>query len=105
MTTRRRPGPTGHRYPKKEYGHSYADAHEWMENSACRDNPTPDVFFPDMRIGQREAVEKVVEAHCKICPVAAQCLKYRQTIQATVGIFGGQDFSRSSRLTRTAVTR
>ena len=59
---------------------------DWREQAACKDDPTPDLWFvaPSDRHGIAAA-----KAICRRCPVAAECLAEAMADPSIVGVWGG----------------
>jgi WhiB family transcriptional regulator, redox-sensing transcriptional regulator len=55
----------------------------WMALAKCRDMK-PAMFFPDDRVGVREA-----QQICAVCPVKLACLAYALENGLTDGVWGG----------------
>ena len=51
---------------------------EWEDFAACRDHPTPEIFYPRYALGFRITSEDMVPARrvCAKCPVRRQCLAH-----------------------------
>ena len=59
---------------------------DWREQAACKDDPTPDLWFvtPSDRHGIAAA-----KAICRRCPVAPECLAEALADPSIVGVWGG----------------
>ena len=74
---------------------------DWREQSACKDDPTPDLWFvaPSDRHGIAAA-----KAICRRCPVAAECLAEAMANPSIVGVWGGTTENQRAKL-RAAMPR
>ena len=67
---------------------------DWMRLAACRDTGDADAFFPDTSGGRDRRITKLVNTHCRECPVLLRCAQYAADHQVTAGIWGGVDLGR-----------
>ena len=58
----------------------------WMDQAACKDEPT-ELFFFDERIERKRVAE--AKAVCDRCPVWKKCLDYAIETPVDFGIWGG----------------
>ena len=74
---------------------------DWREQAACKDDPTPDLWFvaPSDRHGIAAA-----KAVCTRCPVAAECLAEAMANPSIVGVWGGTTENQRAKL-RAAMPR
>lgn len=59
---------------------------DWREQAACKDDPTPDLWF--VPPGDRHGIA-AAKAICRRCPVAAECLAEAMADPSIVGVWGG----------------
>ncbi len=68
---------------------------DWREQAACKDDPTPDLWF--VPPGDRHGIA-AAKAICHRCPVAAECLAEALADPHIVGVWGGLDEQQRARL-------
>ena len=68
---------------------------DWREQAACKDDPTPDLWF--VPPGDRHGIA-AAKAICRRCPVAAECLAEALADPSIVGVWGGLDEQQRARL-------
>ena len=59
---------------------------DWRDRAACKDDPTPDLWF--VPPGDRHGIA-AAKAICHRCPVAAECLAEAMADPSIVGVWGG----------------
>ncbi len=59
---------------------------DWREQAACKDDPTPDLWFVAPSDHHGIAAAKAI---CRRCPVAAECLAEAMADPSIVGVWGG----------------
>ena len=68
---------------------------DWRESAACKDDPTPDLWFVTPSDHHGIAAAKAI---CRRCPVAAECLAEAMADPSIVGVWGGLDEQQRARL-------
>lgn len=61
---------------------------DWRNQAACKGDPHPDNWFPDVPGAKSEAAARALDI-CSGCPVATQCATYAHTAPERYGIWGG----------------
>ena len=74
---------------------------DWREQAACKDDPTPDLWF--VPPGDRHGIA-AAKAICRRCPVAAECLAEAMADPSIVGVWGGTGENERAKL-RAAMPR
>ena len=74
---------------------------DWREQAACKDDPTPDLWF--VPPGDRHGIA-AAKAICRRCPVAAECLAEAMANPSIVGVWGGTTENQRAKL-RAAMPR
>ena len=59
---------------------------DWRDRAACKDDPTPDLWF--VPPGDRHGIA-AAKAICRRCPVTAECLAEAMANPSIVGVWGG----------------
>ena len=70
----------------------------WVEEAACRDHLTPELWFADLGSRAYEAALRF----CRSCPVRAACLRHALEKNEQHGIWGGVDQDSRRQLRRQA---
>lgn len=77
--------------PIKDLPHGGASKLGWMDAAACAGEDSA-AFFPETVGDHSSYVMDVTAQYCDHCPVKQQCYQYAVDINATAGIFGGEEF-------------
>jgi WhiB family redox-sensing transcriptional regulator len=78
-------------------------ADDWRDRSRCR-NEDPELFFP-IGIGAPAVAQAAdAKAVCRLCPVAADCLRAALAEPGTAGVWGGTTEAERAELIATSKT-
>jgi WhiB family redox-sensing transcriptional regulator len=77
--------------PIKNLPHGGTANLTWLHDAACTD-ADPTLFFPETIGDHSSYVRDITAQYCDHCPVKQQCHQYAVDINATAGIFGGEEF-------------
>lgn len=79
----------------------------WLENSACKNVPDPDIFFPPRDKALYKGIADEAKSYCfgngettSACPVRKECLWYAVASDMEHGIFGGMSHRERNALVR-----